>query len=316
MIDFQREDAALRAAAGLGPEDVLARLGEAYPARHARIRARYEALVSRAVPLSDSERLERDRLDSLVQELYGPRGLLQRAAALMTLEDRLRTVVELAPRCGTSAEVAGRLRREALILRTFGREQTARSGGPATTALASALSAVAHAVGRMHAFCLEASGVDAQRGAHRKARTLRAAAFVADDWPQEKTVGDAVAFILERLSESSLVSAAESSYDALCDAHAAALREELWDAAEGGYARRDAPATLRDVTELDLTLELLCGKLTDRRLDSAERRDAIGALYGLVASARATDAATLAREALYPISNVIRDGISAEAGPP
>jgi len=311
MIDFQREEDDARAASGLSPGEILSRVASTSPALHERLRARYLALAARPAPTL-AERMERDRLDSLMQVLYGPHGLLRQAGALMALADRLERAAALAPRCSASAEVAGRLRRETLILRAFGREQVGRTVGPSTATLSKTLSALARAVGRLHDFCLAAQAADDGVGSHRKARALRTAAFIADDFPQSKTVGDAVAFVLERLSESALVGSAKGHYDALCDTHAASLREELWEAAEGGFSRRATPATLRELTELDLTLELLCAKLSDRTLDSDDRREAIGELYALVAGSRAADALAQAKGALAPLVDTLRTGLEAE----
>ncbi|HLL52301.1 MAG TPA: hypothetical protein VK447_02085 [Myxococcaceae bacterium] len=310
MIDFQREDAELLSAAGFTAQQLLGRLGGGCAAGLERLRDRYQTLAS-AHGVSDAVRLERDRLDSLMLELHGPRGLLRRAGALVALKERLERLATLTPRCGGDAEVAGRLRREALILRAYGREQVGRTQGGAATALSTSLGALAEAVGGLHGFCLEARSLDGQRGSQRKANLLRSAAGAALRWPEEKTIGDAVAFVLQRLSESA--ESVDGHYHALCQQHAARLRDGLWEAAEGGYARRDQPATLRDVTELDLTLELLCGKLADARLDSEERCEAIGELYALVAASRAQDAAALAHGLLAPLVDVLRTGIEAEA---
>jgi hypothetical protein len=309
MIDFQREDAELLAAAGVTPEQILSRLGGECASQLGQLRERYRTLASVAAA-SDAVRLERDRLDSLLLALHGPRGVLRRAGALMVLGERLERVAALAPRCAADPDVAGRLRREVLILRTFGCEQVARTGGD-TTRLVATLDALVTSVGELHGFCLEARALDEQRGGHRKANLLRSVSDAAWSWPQEKTVGDAVAFVLQRLSES--VESVDGHYQALCQRHAARLREELWDAAEGGYARREHPATLQDITELDLTLELLCGRLSDARLDSVARREAIGGLYARIAASRAQDAAALVAGALAPLAELLREGLAAEA---
>jgi len=74
MIDFQREDAELLSAAGFTAQQLLGRLGGGCAAGLERLRDRYQTLAS-AHGVSDAVRLERDRLDSLMLELHGPRGL-------------------------------------------------------------------------------------------------------------------------------------------------------------------------------------------------------------------------------------------------
>lgn len=314
MIDFETEDSELQTATGLSSEAVLAELGPALSEKVTRLRERYRTLA-RASALSTSDRLERDRLDSLLTALHGPRGLLRRAGAIIAVRERLGRLVALVPLCRTDAEAAVRLRREALILRTFSREQVARTTGNATAALVESISGVARAIARLHDFCLAATGIDIQLGLYQKVRNLRVAAGVADTWPSPKNMGDVVSFVLDRLSESAFVKSASTHYDSLCHAHAAALREELWETAERGYARQQLPATLRDVTELDLTLEALCTRLTDPKVDGSERRLAIGELYALVATSRAQEALASVRETLAPLGELLRTGIDAEATP-
>ena len=308
MIDFETEDSELQAATGLGFEAILAELGPALAEKLARLRERYRALAS-ATTLSAPERLERERLDSLLASLHGPRGLLRQAGALIAVRERLGRLVALVPLCRTDAGAAVKLCREALILRTFSREQVARTEGSSTVALVESVAAVARAIARLHDFCLAAAVIDLQLGLYQKVRNLRVAAGVADTWPSPKNMGDVVSFVLERLSESAFVKSASTHYDSLCHAHAAALREELWETAERGYARQQLPATLRDVTELDLTLEALCARLTDPNVDGAERRLAIGELYALVATSRAQEALASVRETLAPLGELLRTGI-------
>jgi hypothetical protein len=294
MIDLYRENRDLEAATGLGSEAILAELGSTYLEKLARIQERPEGFAS------------------LLSTLYGPRGLLRQAGAALALCHRLGRLVALLPLCRTDVDAAVRLRREVLILRTFSREQVARNLGAPATPLVEAIAAVARTVARLHDFCLAATAIDTQVGLYRKVRNLKVAAGMADTWPTPRNVGDVVTFVLDRLSESAFVKSATHHYDSLCQAHAALLREDLWEAAERGYAAQDAPATLRDVTELDLTLEALSARLTDPAVDGGERRMAIGELYALLATSRVTESLGLARAALGPIQDQLRARIDAE----
>ncbi|MHB8877831.1 MAG: hypothetical protein ACYC8T_29410 [Myxococcaceae bacterium] len=312
MMDFQHEEAGLSAAVGQSADEVLAEAGAEASSRLAAIRSRYLAYVGKA-SLSAAERLERDRLDSLVTELYGPRGLLAGAGALITLRDRLRRVGGLALGGRASSALTSRVRREALILRAFAREQVERKLGGTGAIVVAAAAALESTLSRFHAFCLEAEGIDRRVGNSRVGRVLVDAAHLVDDWPEQRSLGDAVAFTLHHLAESATLKSALGEYDGLCQAHAATLRDELWASAEVGFSRRALPATLEELSALDLTLEALCAKLTDPRVDGAERCSAIGELYATAGGARATEASTAAQAVLEPLLEILRTGISAEA---
>lgn len=315
MIDFEREEAELSAAVGLSSAAILAALGSPGAQKLADARARFgEFVAEHEVRLTQSERLERDRLDSLMQSLYGRRGLLARAGALVALQDRLHRIAALAPRCLAAPDASDRLRREALITRTFAREQVSRAQTDASSSVAHAVGRMTDAVARLDEFCSELQAAAGDKATARRAFGLYTVSDLADQVPEPLNLGDGIAFVLRRLADASYVRDASKHLDQLCASHVSLLRDALWEAAEGGYARRESAATLVELTELDVTLEALKAKLTDARVDSTERCAAIAQLYAQVASARAEDAAFSAARALAPIRETISVGIDAEVG--
>jgi hypothetical protein len=294
---------------------VLAEAGPGVTATLEGVRARYLAYGAGHEALSPSARLERDRLDSLLVELYGEGGLLAQAGGLITLRERLRRLAGLALSCQSQSGLTSRLRRETLILRAFAREQVARRLGAAADGVAASVVAVDGLVARLHGFCEQAEAVDKHAGKSRTARVLVDLASAADDWPEQRSLGDVVAFALHHLAESAHLQSTLGDYDSLCRTHASALRDELWESAEAGFGRRAAAGTLADLTALDLSLEALRAKLCDAQVDGGLRCSAIAELYALAASARATEAATAAQSALAPLLELVRSGIDAEAHP-
>ncbi len=121
MIDFAREEVELAAATGLTTEAILAEVSPSLPEQLARARAAFDALAPRG-DLTQAERLRRDRLDSLLQELYGRSGLLARTGALVSLRDRLHRSAAHAPRCLSAPDARVKVRRDSLVARAFARE--------------------------------------------------------------------------------------------------------------------------------------------------------------------------------------------------
>lgn len=313
MIDFAQEDAALEAAVGMAPDAIVDALGDAAVRQLADVRRRYARFVEAAGPLSTEARLQRDRLDSLLQHLYGARGLLRRAGALIALRDRLYRIAALAPRCLAQDGTSDRLRREALLARTFAREQLARSGEGTVQALATNVARAAEALSRLDGFCGELARTAGDRALNWRSLALYSASDAADMGTEPFGVADGIAFVLRRLADAGYVRAAGGQLDAVCASHAVVLRDLLWDAAETGYAARSEAATMAELTDLDRVLEALRAKLTSREVDGTERAGAIAQLYALLASSVATDAALRAEGLLAPIRETLLVGLEAEA---
>lgn len=313
MINFEREEAELQAAVGLSSEAILSGLDASSARRLADVRQRFEGFVAgQELRLSGPQRLERDRLDSLLQHLYGDTGLLLRAGALLSLRDRLFRISALAPRCMAAPESSDRLRREALLARTFAREQVLRSPTPNGARIAELVSRVSQSITQLDRFCASLKLRDTERTTHRRALGLYSVSDVADLGNEPKSLADGIAFVLRRLADASYIQQATGKLDTLCGEHAGSIRDLLWDAAEAGYGRRQTPATLLELTELDQVLEALRSKLTDTAVDAAERCAGIAQLYALVASSRAADAANEIDTALAPIKHTVVEGIGAE----
>jgi hypothetical protein len=311
VIDFSREETDLVAAVGLTTEAILAEVSPALPGQLALARAAFDALAPRG-DLDQAERLRRDRLDSLLQELYGHSGLLARAGALVALRDRLHRIAALAPRCMSAPDASAKLRRDSLVARTFAREQVARGQSDGHQRLANAVAQVSDAAATLDDFCAEIRAATGQHSMMWRALGLGATADAAEALPKPKTVAEGVAFVLRRLADASYVTAASGQLDRLCAVHSARIRDALWDAAESGYARRDAAAGIAELAELDSVLEELRAKLVDPRLDSKERAAGIAQLYALVTSSRAVQAASAADAALAPLEDLLAQGIRAE----
>lgn len=307
MIDFAAKDLQLAEAVGVTSNDIATVLGGELSGALADARARFGVLATLGA-VGDSERLERDRLDSLFLELFSDEGLLLRAGALITVLDRLRRMGALLGGQQGDADVAARLVREAQLVRAFSQARI-----DATPSLTSGIDRLVDSVKRLADFTVHAAALDQQTGMFRQVRRLRTAAAVADDMPLPKTIGDAVAMLLGHLSDSKLARSTGPQYDALCRSHASAIREELWAVAEGGYRARSTKATWSELSELDLVLEALRQKLSDDRIGGAERCIAISELYGLVGAARAEAARHEAAALLLPLADVIRSGILQEA---
>lgn len=313
MIDFAHEEAELEAAVGLSTDAVLGALGEGAARQLSEVRLRFERFVQAGGPLSADARLQRDRLDSLLQHLFGPAGLLRRAGALVSLQDRLQRIAALAPRCLSTEGASDRLRRETLLARTFAREQVARGGGADTQAIAAEVARTAEALSRLDGFCAALASSSGARALNWKSLGLYSLSDVADMGNEPLGVADGIAFVLRRLADASFVRAATTELQSLCAEHASALRDLLWHAAEVGYAQRPSPATHRELTELDHALEALRGKLTQPEVDAAERCAAIAQLYALLAVGRASEASLRVERALQPIRDTLLVGLEAEA---
>ena len=312
MIDFRREEAELAAAVGLTSEAILAEVGTDLPQKLEMLRARYETYAAAPEPpMMQSERLRRDRIDSLLEELHGPNGLLSRTGALMAVRDRLFRIAALAPQCLSREDGCPALRREALIARTFARERAARGADPG---IAQGAAGAAEAVCELDAFCADLRlGSEDQKVQWRALGLFGAADASGALKAERRTLADGVAFVLRRLADASYIQASTAQLDHLTREHAGRIRDALWNAAEAGYSHRPAPAKLSELLELDALLEVLRATLVDPRVAAVERCAAIAQLYALVASARAAEAATAADEALKPLKELVSQGIAAEA---
>lgn len=308
MIDFAAKDLQLAETVGVTSHEILGALGAGLSDAFSSAQARFEGLTAPG-GTDARDRLDRDRLDSMFLELYATNGLLPRAGALVTVSDRLRRIAALVGGQQGDPEVAARILREAQLVRAFVQARV-----DATPALSSAVDQLVDSVKRLADFTTQVSALDQQSGIFKQMHRLRTAAAVADDVPLPKTLGDAVSMLLGHLSDSRLARSTGPQYDALCRAHAQAIREDLWTVAEHGYKARSTPATWKELCDLDLVLESLRQKLADDRIGGAERCVALCELYGLVGAARAEGARQQVIGLLMPLADVIRAGILQEAG--
>ena len=316
MLDFEREDQQLEDWVGADARRILTAASVGWADRFYLARERLLELAGeRQAP--EPIVFERDRLASYFGCAYGKRGLLARAGSLLSLRDRLQRVAVLAPRLVEDAAGMSRLRREALILRTFARERLMRGRPQADdAALFAAVEAAVHTTLACADFVAAASAIDRDRGGFKGARGLWAAAdlgFLAGSQPPARPLVALISFALARVGDGLAQRAAETpAYDALVESSFAALRNEMWEANEALYAEQPEPAGLAEIEKADLALETLLCHLVDRRTPSAVRAHLLAEIWSLVASGRAGHAARGAAIALDGSLLLLAEGLEME----
>ncbi len=315
MLDLEREDESLRQAVGADSRAILQAASPAWADRFFLARERLVELAAERNASAD-EVLERDRLASFFGCAYGRQGLLARAGALLTLRDRLFRLALLSPRLSEDATAMARVRREAIILRSFAREHLARAwrreGAPVAEAVAAtARVCIAHAD-----FVTAACAIDRDRGGYRISQVLWAAAdlshLVAAGTPQRPLMSLA-GFALARLADYMGDGGTNSAYDALTEAHLSSLRQELWDANEALFTGTGDPAPLAAIEEADRDLERVFLHILQPELRSGTRARIVGELYGLVSAVRAAKAGHAAAAALDGTLLLLAEGLAAES---
>lgn len=316
MLDLEREDATLRQTVGVDSRAILQALAPEWAERFRIARERMSALASQRT-LSQELVIERDRLDSFFGVAFGRKGLLARAGALLTLRDRLFRLALLSPRLSEDAEAMGRLRREAIILRSFAHEHLARGWGRPGQPIAEAVAGTARVCIAHADFVTAACAIDRDRGGYRVSQVLWATAeltsLVASGIPQRPLMSMA-AFALGRIADHFGDGGTHAAYDALTEAHLSSLRQELWDANEALFSGQGDPAPLAAIEEADRDLERVFLHLLRPELRSGTRARVVGELYGLVSAVRAARAGHLADAALQQILELLAEGLAAESG--
>ncbi len=311
MLDFQTEERLLLEEVGATSGQVLGSGDLAQ--RFQRSRDRMSLLADEASP-SQAVILERDRLASYFGCAYGRNGLLARAGSRLTLRAPRDRVSALAPRLVGDAPGRERLRREALIARTFARERLGRSRpqhpGDATLmqeaeAACRATSSCADLVGALKG--LSAEGWLGPRGLWASSDL----AWVASDFPRRPLLG-ALAFLLARLGDAK-DARSNPAIEGLLQEHLQSLRTELWEAQEAELASAAEPASLSAIEQADRELAGLVATLSDGGISSAARAQALGFVRALCASARAKRASDLAREAFDAVLALLAEGLASDA---
>ena len=105
---------------------------------------------------------------------------------------------------------------------------------------------------------------------------------------------------------------ARSAFDELCESHVGDLRESLWSLGQEGFERRTEPASLRELQQLDVTLELLSAELTSSQRPATARVQALSTLYAMLALGQAVGAEQRASGLLDGTLLLIAQGLEAE----
>ncbi len=317
MLDFEREDELLKTWVGADARRIITAASVSWADRFYLARERMAELAAEKAA-SEAVVLERDRLASYFGCAYGRNGLLARAGALLSLRERLQRVATLAPRLIEDASGMGRMRREALILRTFARERLMRGRPqPVDAALFEVIAAATQSTLACADFVAAASAVDHDLGGFKGARGLWAAAdlgVLAASAPPARPFVALVAFALARAGDGLAQRAASMpAYDALIEANYAALRRQMWEANEALYAEQSEPASIAEIEKADLALETLLCHLTDRRAPSAARARMLAEIWALIAAGRSGHAARKAAVALDGALLLLAEGLAVEA---
>ena len=314
MLNFEREDEWLRQAVGADARTILSasepQRADLFELAQARMQEMFEDEPAPA------KLVERDRLADFFHCAYGEEGLLTRAGALLTLKTRLARLAVLTPHLVEDARGLERVQREAVIVRTFARERLSRPPNRRESLdLFDAVSAAARVTIAYADFVSAAATIDADKGGYLGCRALWATAelsYIAAEEAPIRPLFTVLGFAAARLADHLAAGASGSGFDALCEAHYSSLRRELWEAFESQFARSGGPAPLTAIERADYDLESLFGALRDSRLKSATRARALGDLYALVSSMRASQAAQQANRAFEGAVQLIGEGLADE----
>ncbi len=313
MLEFH-SDERLQEQVGATSAQILSCAGAEWPGLFESARRRLADLAARR-DLSQALIFERDRLASYFGCAFGPQGLLARCGALFNLRERLARIGTLAPRLVEDEESLARLRREALIARTFAREWLGKlPAGPEEVALLESVCGACRSAIGFADFCLAATAIDRDRGGFKGLALWAASdlASIAASGLGARPLWTALAFALGRAGDQLSQGAPDPSYEALLQAQLASLKSELWEASEQQLAREKAPAPLSVIVQADRELEALLATLADARKPSNARARLVGELLARLAAAKAWHAAELTGAALQRALLVLLEGLAAE----
>ena len=314
MLDFEKLDHALEGAVGIAPPALLAGSSPSWASRFIVARERLSDLAETTQP-SEAERMERERLGSYFGCCYGDTGFLARAGALHTILARLALLREALPRLTREPHALLQLRRQAAILQALAENRLSRPLHDDDQPLLDALQRLGVALATLCAFAIEVHLAEREIAVAQSGGRLYGLADmtnVASDIRDGLTVGGFASFILGRLADHAFVKEARSALDALCESHVGELREALWSLGQEGYQRRSEPATLHELQQLDVTLELLSATLVSSERPAFARVEALGALYAMLALGYAVGAEKRAAGLLDGTLLLIAQGLEAE----
>lgn len=316
MLDFNRQDEALREQVGQDSMQVLHAAQAPWADRFYLARERLAELAAEAAPTPEMV-LERDRLASFFGCAFGRDGLLSRAGLYLTLRDRLQRIAVLTPRLVADREGMCRVRREAVLAGSFARARLTRSKAEADRALLEAVVGATDTARACAEFACCAAAIAAERGGLLSPGNLLALSdlgFVAADTSSQQPLLTAGAFLVSRWAHHLESKATDGLYDALVDSHLAALRDALWAAAETQLSASGAPVGLPALEAADRELEALFVKLSNRSLHSGARAGLIAEMFALATAGRALFAQRLSQTALETTVKLLGDTLLAETG--
>jgi len=317
MLDFDDLDAALEQAVGVAPDPLLRAVAPRWADRFLFARERMSDLSDEPRP-SSAVQVERDRLASYFGCAYGERGLLARAGALHTAHAKLSSFFEALPALCLEPGALGALRREAMIVEALADSRLSSPPHPDDAPLRAQLSEVTAAVGALGAFAQAAMQAERSVAVAKRSGRLYGAADlvnVASDIRDGLPVAGALAFVLGRLADAGFTTEARSLGHELCLTHADGVRDALWRLGLQGFARRGSPPTLRELRDLDLALEAVKAELCAEKRASAQRVQAVSALYLLLALGQVSAAQTEVHRALDGTLLLLAEGLAAESKP-
>lgn len=317
MLDFEKLDLALEAAVGIGPDALLRSAASRWADRFLLARERLSELSEARGP-TQQEILERDRLASFFGCAYGDHGFLARAGTLFTLRARLSQLAEALPALAQEPAALGAARREVSILRALADHRLLAIAHPDDAPLRARLAELDAGLGELARFALVARQGLRSVGVAGSAGRLYGLADlvnVASDFAEGLSVVGVASFVLGRLADRGFTKESESLLHELCAEHAGLIRDALWTAGVEGLAKRGKPATLKELRELDLQLEALRAELVHDGRAATLRAQAVGALWTLLALARAQGAAKLADGMLDGAVLLIAEGLASESKP-
>jgi len=316
MLDFNLQDETLREQVGADSMQILQAASAVWADRFHLAREQLVEMGSETTPSAELV-LDRDRLASFFGCAFGRDGLLARTALLLNLRDRLERIAVLAPRLVSDPAGMARLRRDAVLARSFihARLDRAKDGSP-DRALMSAVQGSAQTAIACADFVAAAAATSGDRGGFLtpgKVYALSDLGYIAADTSTQRPVLAAAAFLLARWGHVLEQRNTDGIYDALISGHLSILRDSLWAAAEAQLSL-GGPIPLPALEEADRELEGLVGRLSDRTLPSTARAGLIAELFALAASGRALFAKRLVLEALEQTLQLLADGLAAETG--
>jgi hypothetical protein len=315
MLDFEKLDIALESAVGIAPRALLQATSSSWAERFLLARERLSKLSELTKP-SAAEAIERDRLASFFGCAYGDYGLLARAGTLYTVLTRLRQLGAALPSLVREPTPLGRIRREVAILRALALNRLSKPLHADDNIILDALDGLDESLEALTGFSLEAQQALRSTDTARLGSRLYGFADltnVASDIRDGLTLGGAISFVLGRLADRGFEHEANALFDELCGRHATTLRRALWSRSLEGFSRREHPASLRELQELDVLLELLSAELTSAKRSGSDRADAVGTLLALLVVSHAEATIKRVGEALDGALMLVVEGLVQES---